>query len=147
MVNYHKIIIRFLPTHEHHPVNNVRAEIEGIEQTVTREREKYQLSTQAISSGLSAIPVMTINDAVKSLSVYLFDLQKCNVNWKFTFYQMTLSADDASYILSLELPSEFPAEIYLFSVKIKPVKFSLHFHSLSSAQYPLRMFWLHATLN
>ena len=33
---------------------------------MTKEREKYQLSTQALSSGLSAIPVMTVNDTVIS---------------------------------------------------------------------------------
>lgn len=43
-----------------------RAEIEFLEQAVTKEREKYQLSTQALSSGLSAIPVMTVNDTVIS---------------------------------------------------------------------------------
>lgn len=42
----------------------LRSEIEFLEQAVIKEREKYQLSTQAISSGLSAIPVMTINDSV-----------------------------------------------------------------------------------
>lgn len=31
---------------------------------MVKEREKYQHSTQAISSGLSAIPVMTVNDSV-----------------------------------------------------------------------------------
>jgi Bardet-Biedl syndrome 7 protein len=41
-----------------------RSEIEFLEQAVAREREKYQLSTQAMSSGLSAIPVMAINDSV-----------------------------------------------------------------------------------
>lgn len=34
---------------------------------MTKEREKYQLSTQAMSSGLSAIPVMTVNDSVINL--------------------------------------------------------------------------------
>lgn len=63
-----------------------RAEIEGIEQTVSKEREKYQLSTQAISSGLSAIPVMTINDAVKfPLLSFQFTLLKYDDNLKFTF--------------------------------------------------------------
>jgi hypothetical protein len=41
-----------------------RSEIDYLEQAVGREREKYQLSTQAMSSGLSAIPVMAINDSV-----------------------------------------------------------------------------------
>lgn len=49
--NYHIIIIH-------------RSEIEFLEQAVIKEREKYQLSTQALSSGLSAIPVMTVNDSV-----------------------------------------------------------------------------------
>jgi hypothetical protein len=50
-------------TINYHTIN--RAEIESIEQAVAKEREKYQLSTQAMSSGLSAIPVMAINDSVK----------------------------------------------------------------------------------
>lgn len=44
-----------------------RSEIEFLEKSVTQEREKYQLSTQAMSSGLSAIPVMAINDSVISV--------------------------------------------------------------------------------
>ena len=44
-----------------------RSEIEYLEQAVAKEREKYQLSTQAMSSGLSAIPVMAINDSVISI--------------------------------------------------------------------------------
>lgn len=42
----------------------LRTEIEFLEQAVSKEREKYQLSTQALSAGLSAIPVMAINDSV-----------------------------------------------------------------------------------
>jgi hypothetical protein len=48
----------------YHKSLDCRSEIEFLEQAVTREREKYQQSTQAMSSGLSAIPVMTVNDSV-----------------------------------------------------------------------------------
>lgn len=41
-----------------------RSEVEFLEQAVAKEREKYQMSTQVMSSGLSAIPVMAINDSV-----------------------------------------------------------------------------------
>lgn len=47
-----------------------RSEIDFLEQAVAKEREKYQLSTQAMSSGLSAIPVMAINDTVIAQSFY-----------------------------------------------------------------------------
>ena len=46
-----------------------RTEIEILEQAVTKEREKYQHSTQALSSGLSAIPVMAINDSVIAIDI------------------------------------------------------------------------------
>ncbi|XP_070507976.1 BBSome complex member BBS7-like [Chironomus tepperi] len=62
-------------------IHKLKAEIDYIEQAVLKEREKYKISTQALSSGLSAIPVMTVNDTI------------------------SLSADDATYILSIELPS------------------------------------------
>lgn len=45
-----------------------REEIRDIELKVQRERERYKLSTQALSSGFSAIPMMPINSAV-NLSV------------------------------------------------------------------------------
>lgn len=35
---------------------------------VQRERERYKLSTQTLSSGFSAIPMMPINSAVKLIS-------------------------------------------------------------------------------
>lgn len=46
------------------PESIFRSEIEFLEQAVIKEREKYQMSTQALSTGLSAIPVMTVNDSV-----------------------------------------------------------------------------------
>ena len=44
--------------------NFYRAEIESLEQAVTKERARYQMSTQALSSGLSAISLLPINDSV-----------------------------------------------------------------------------------
>lgn len=79
-------------------MNFLRSEIEFLEQTVSKEREKYQLSTQAMSAGLSAIPVMIVNDSVilppTAVQVLIIPA-----------FQISLSADDATYILSLELPS------------------------------------------
>ncbi|EAA00146.3 Bardet-Biedl syndrome 7 protein-like [Anopheles arabiensis] len=62
-------------------LQRIRAEINELEQTIAKERERYQLSTQALSSGLSAIPMLPINDA------------------------FLLSKDDATYLLSLEIPT------------------------------------------
>uniref|UniRef100_A0A8W7PJF4 Bardet-Biedl syndrome 7 protein homolog n=1 Tax=Anopheles coluzzii TaxID=1518534 RepID=A0A8W7PJF4_ANOCL len=62
-------------------LQRIRAEIYELEQTIAKERERYQLSTQALSSGLSAIPMLPINDA------------------------FLLSKDDATYLLSLEIPT------------------------------------------
>lgn len=42
-----------------------REEIKEIEQKVQKERERYKLSTQSMSAGLSAIPMISINDTVK----------------------------------------------------------------------------------
>lgn len=41
-----------------------RSEIEDLEQKVSREREKYQLSTQEDSIGISTIPPLNIKDKV-----------------------------------------------------------------------------------
>ncbi|XP_053670850.1 Bardet-Biedl syndrome 7 protein-like [Anopheles nili] len=59
----------------------IRAEIYELEQTIAKERERYQLSTQALSSGLSAIPMLPINDS------------------------FVLLKDDATFLLSLEIPT------------------------------------------
>ncbi|XP_035903414.1 Bardet-Biedl syndrome 7 protein-like [Anopheles stephensi] len=62
-------------------LQRIRAEIYELEQTIAKERERYQLSTQALSSGLSAIPMLPINDS------------------------FVLSKDDATFLLSLEIPT------------------------------------------
>ncbi|KFB50077.1 AGAP011899-PA-like protein [Anopheles sinensis] len=62
-------------------LQRLRAEIYELEQTIAKERERYQLSTQALSSGLSAIPMLPVND---------------------TF---VLCKDDATFLLSLEIPT------------------------------------------
>uniref|UniRef100_A0A182QGI9 Bardet-Biedl syndrome 7 protein homolog n=1 Tax=Anopheles farauti TaxID=69004 RepID=A0A182QGI9_9DIPT len=62
-------------------LQRIRAEIYELEQTIGKERERYQLSTQALSSGLSAIPMLPINDS------------------------FVLSKDDATFLLSLEIPT------------------------------------------
>lgn len=43
---------------------NYREEIRELEMKVQRERERYKLSTQTLSGGFSAIPMMPINSAV-----------------------------------------------------------------------------------
>lgn len=48
-----------------------REEIRDLEMKVQRERERYKLSTQTLSSGFSAIPMMPINSAVE-YSSYLY---------------------------------------------------------------------------
>ncbi|KAJ4432478.1 hypothetical protein ANN_21097, partial [Periplaneta americana] len=60
-------------------LENLRFEIDEIEQKVNREREKYQAATQEKIDGLSAIPFISIND------------------------KMTLCREDASYSLTLEV--------------------------------------------
>lgn len=45
-------------------ISKLKHEIEELEQKVQRERERYQLSTQSMSDGLSAIPILPINDSV-----------------------------------------------------------------------------------
>uniref|UniRef100_A0A182K4S1 RWD domain-containing protein n=1 Tax=Anopheles christyi TaxID=43041 RepID=A0A182K4S1_9DIPT len=62
-------------------LQRIRAEIYELEQTIAKERERYQLSTQALSSGLSAIPMLPINDS------------------------FVLSKEDATFLLSLEIPT------------------------------------------
>jgi Bardet-Biedl syndrome 7 protein len=60
-------------------LENLRFEIDEIEQRVNREREKYQAATQDKADGLSAIPFISIND------------------------KMTLCREDAAYSLTLEV--------------------------------------------
>ncbi|GAB0099000.1 Bardet-Biedl syndrome 7 protein homolog [Sergentomyia squamirostris] len=62
-------------------IAKLRSEISELESRVAREREKYQQSTQAMSSGLSAIPMLNVNDS------------------------MVLCRADASYDLSIEIPA------------------------------------------
>ncbi|XP_059620344.1 Bardet-Biedl syndrome 7 protein homolog [Phlebotomus argentipes] len=62
-------------------IAKLRSEIAELESKVSREREKYQQSTQAMSSGLSAIPMLNVNDS------------------------MVLCREDASYDLSIEIPA------------------------------------------
>lgn len=45
-----------------------REEIRDLESKVQRERERYKLSTQTLSGGFSAIPMMPINSAVKQIN-------------------------------------------------------------------------------
>lgn len=45
-------------------ISKLKHEIDELEQKVQRERERYQLSTQSMSDGLSAIPILPINDSV-----------------------------------------------------------------------------------
>lgn len=51
-----------------------REEIRELESKVQKERERYKLSTQTISGGFSAIPLMPINSAVfeKNKNLFLF---------------------------------------------------------------------------
>lgn len=62
-------------------LHKLRAEIYELEQAIARERERYQLSTQALSTGLSAIPMLPVNDS------------------------MLLCQDDATYSLTIEIPT------------------------------------------
>lgn len=41
-----------------------REEIRELEVKVQKERDRYKQSTQSMSSGLSAIPVLAVNDSV-----------------------------------------------------------------------------------
>ncbi|XP_058832796.1 Bardet-Biedl syndrome 7 protein-like [Topomyia yanbarensis] len=62
-------------------LHKLRAEIYELEQAITRERERYQQSTQALSTGLSAIPMLSVNDS------------------------MLLCQEDATYALTIEIPT------------------------------------------
>ncbi|KAL9702503.1 hypothetical protein quinque_006021 [Culex quinquefasciatus] len=62
-------------------LHKLRAEIYELEQAITRERERYQQSTQALSTGLSAIPMLPVNDS------------------------MLLCQEDATYMLTVEIPT------------------------------------------
>lgn len=50
---------------------NSREEIRELEVKVQKERERYKLSTQNVSGGYSAIPMLPINSAVKYLIAIL----------------------------------------------------------------------------
>ncbi|XP_055599136.1 Bardet-Biedl syndrome 7 protein-like [Uranotaenia lowii] len=62
-------------------LHKLRAEIYELEQEIIKERERYQLSTQALSTGLSAIPMLPVNDS------------------------LLLCQEDAIYMLTIELPT------------------------------------------
>ncbi|KAF2879488.1 hypothetical protein ILUMI_26683 [Ignelater luminosus] len=62
-------------------VARLRTEIEELQLKVVKERERYQASTQTFLDEMSAIPLLSIKDS------------------------MVLSKDDASYILTLEVPT------------------------------------------
>lgn len=51
-----------------------REEIKEIEQKVQKERDRYKLSTQSMSAGLSAIPMISINDTVY---IILVKIENC----------------------------------------------------------------------
>lgn len=51
-----------------------REEIRDLEMKVQRERERYKLSTQTLSSGFSAIPMMPINSAVEYSFILEYNL-------------------------------------------------------------------------
>lgn len=81
---------------------------------MAKERERYQHSTQSMSDGISAIPMLPIND-----SVCRFRL-KTNILIKFYLtLQIILSKEDASYHLTIEIPS--PIEFVLLQSDV-PVK-------------------------
>lgn len=50
---------------------NSREEIRELEVKVQKERERYKLSTQNVSGGYSAIPMLPINSAVRYLITIL----------------------------------------------------------------------------
>ncbi|XP_055316781.1 Bardet-Biedl syndrome 7 protein homolog [Sitodiplosis mosellana] len=68
-------------------IEKLKEEIRDLEMKVQRERERYKLSTQTLSGGYSAIPMMPINSA------------------------LSLSKEDASYSLTIEIPA--PIEFVL----------------------------------
>lgn len=49
----------------------IREEIRELEIKVQRERERYKLSTQTLSGGFSAIPMMPINSAVRIIYYHI----------------------------------------------------------------------------
>jgi hypothetical protein len=83
-----------------------------LEQAVAKEREKYQLSTQAMSSGLSAIPVMAINDTVmiatslvvkKLLAILNFSRFLCLLMTQLTLCRLSCRVQLKTFWFSLML--------------------------------------------
>ncbi|XP_043223062.1 Bardet-Biedl syndrome 7 protein homolog isoform X2 [Amphibalanus amphitrite] len=60
-------------------IYNLRAEVESLQERVSRERERYHQTTQSSLGGISAVPYISVND------------------------RMTLSKEDASYLLTIEV--------------------------------------------
>lgn len=91
-----------------------REEIRELESKVQKERERYKLSTQTISGGFSAIPLMPINSAVRS-NGFVFVLVSIQfdkmINDFFIIKKLSLTKDDASYALTIEIPA--PIEFVL----------------------------------
>lgn len=61
----------------------LKLEIAELEAKVLKEREKYQMSTQALSSGLSAIPMLAINDSVCYMIEKSWNLMIVNIHHLF----------------------------------------------------------------
>lgn len=49
--------------------SHFRIEIEDLQNLAIRERERYKESTQLMSDGISAIPMLPVNDAVRNFSI------------------------------------------------------------------------------
>lgn len=96
-----------------------------MEQKVQKECERYKISTQNLSGGFSAIPVLPINSTVSlvihSLKKYKYNIQKCNIRYfSGKFVQLHFSQDEASYLLTIEAPA--PIEFALLQCNT-PIQF------------------------
>lgn len=65
-------------------ISKLKLEIIDLEKRINKERDKYQSSTQALSSGLSAIPILAVNDSVNYLITnVIFQFIKFPISYLF----------------------------------------------------------------
>lgn len=63
-------------------IEKLREEIQELETKVQRERERYKMSTQSMSPGLSAIPMLPVNHSVNDFNLW-------NSRFLFSFWAET----------------------------------------------------------
>lgn len=62
-------------------ITKLKSEIHELELKVAKERERYQLSTQSHSIGISAIPMLPVNDSVGI--IFFYDISLLIIQYNF----------------------------------------------------------------